>query len=149
MIDSFFGDHRFLSNFFPARVSFEGITYPTVEHAYQAAKTMDTVIREGIAQLHSPAAAKKIGRLLVLRPDWEQIKIGIMRSLVKQKFAADRGLANQLLATLPHELVEGNKWRDTFWGVCNGVGENWLGRLLMERREVLVEELWADLAPTT
>jgi len=130
MIDSFKGEYRFLSNFWPAVVVFEGITYPTTEHAYQAAKTLDQDDRLIISLMATPGQAKRAGRKIVIRDDWNDIKVDVMRSLLEQKFSYPE-LKQQLLATGTQRLVEGNTWGDVFWGVCRGKGENILGNLLM------------------
>lgn len=132
MINEFQGENRFLSNFWPAKVRLDGIEYKSVEHAYVAAKTTDTAAREQIAGM-TPGQAKRFGRTLSLRPDWEQIKLTIMRELVSQKFT-DPKLAKMLKATGDQQLVEGNTWGDTFWGVCKGKGQNNLGKILMAVR---------------
>lgn len=128
--------YRFLSNFWPAPVVLDTITYPSVEHAYQAAKTLDRMAR---TPLHtgSAAAAKKYGRRVPMRSDWNQVKIPIMRQLLTQKFAPNTPLAALLINTGDAELIEGNYWHDYFWGICNGRGENHLGKLLMEIRASL------------
>lgn len=137
MIDQFRGAYRWLSNFSPAEVVLDGVTYPTVEHAYQAAKTLDHSIRERIRQADTPGRAKKAGRgLRSCRPDWGQVRLEIMEHLLWQKFTRAPWRA-QLLATGKRELVEGNWWGDQFWGVCEGRGENHLGQLLMRIRQEL------------
>lgn len=135
-VGPFNGEHRFLSNFWPARVVLDGLEYPTTEHAYQAAKTMDHGRRRMIRSLPTPGHAKRQGRNLTLRPDWERVKLSVMEDLLRQKFAKEP-LRSQLLATYPWDLVEFNTWGDTFWGVCNGKGTNHLGRLLMKVRDGL------------
>lgn len=144
VIAEFRGRFRFLSNFWLAEVWFEGVCYPSLEHAFQAAKTLDPGEREWIRQASSPKQAKRRGgrcgeggRRITLRRDWEAVKVEVMRELIAIKFAAGSELARRLLATGERELVEGNWWGDRFWGVCDGRGENWLGRLLMERRAAL------------
>lgn len=141
-IDRFDDEHRFLSNFWPAAVQLDGYTYPTVEHAYQAAKTLSAKERTAIAMIHpdSPGRAKQLGRKVTKRKDWEQIKLSVMLTLLRQKFAPGTGLARQLLATGNSELIEGNNWGDMYWGRVEGVGLNHLGRLLMQVREELREE---------
>ena len=136
-INSFQGEYRWLSNFWPAQIKWEGHIYPTVEHAYQAAKTVDASEQEAIRKCSTPGKAKRCGRNLTIRPDWEECKLLVMRSLVLLKFRDNPDLKVKLLSTGEAELVEGNPWGDTFWGVCNGVGENHLGRILMEVREQL------------
>lgn len=137
MITSFSGEYRFLSNFWPHPVSFEGIQFPSNEHAYVAAKTLDLDIRKKIAMVESPAKIKRIGRTLDLRKNWEQVKVPIMHNLIKQKFS-DAGLRELLMKTSPVKLIEGNTWGDTFWGECPlGTGKNMLGKLLMYERDGL------------
>ena len=136
MISEFQGEFRFLSNFWPCEIELEGIRFPSVEHAYQAAKTLDINTRIQMSLLDTPGQVKKIGKSIELRPDWEEIKIEVMRELLKQKFDITKhyDLWLKLHMTKPDELVEGNWWGDTFWGVCKGKGENHLGKLLMEIR---------------
>lgn len=144
---AFDGPFRFLSNFHPCVVIFEGINYPTTEHAYQAAKSLDWHDRNHIAALPTPGLAKRAGRRIEIRKDWEDVKLSVMEKILRTKFnsswkATDeqRTLAKKLRETGSRTLVEGNTWGDTFWGVCNGKGENHLGRLLMNVRHSLIEE---------
>jgi ribA/ribD-fused uncharacterized protein len=132
------GPNFFLSNFYPAPVCIGRRLYPTTEHYYQAMKTLDEGLRQHIAELPTPNDAKTAGRNLMIRDDWEGIKLDVMRLALSVKFAYGSELAVKLLATGDQELIEGNWWGDTFWGICRGVGENWLGKLLMERRQVLI-----------
>lgn len=140
MIDSFRGENRFLSNFWPALVEYDGMVYPTVEHAYQAAKTNDKTLRGTIRNLLFPGGAKKFVRKLVLdgkiviKDDWEIEKTMVMEELVRKKFS-NPTLRKMLLETGEQELVEDNNWGDTFWGKCDGVGHNRLGKILMKVRE--------------
>ena len=138
-INRFEGVYFFLSNFYVSQVELDGVAYPTVEHAYQAAKTVDVQVRLLIAKAATPGAAKMIGRRAKLRADWEDVKIAVMYSLLQQKFAKGSPLAARLKSTGQAQLVEGNWWGDRFWGVCKGVGENNLGKLLMVLREELFE----------
>lgn len=133
LISRFSGRWRLLSNFHPSPVQFDGHTYPTVEHAYQAAKTTDEQWRTRIRQTNSPGQAKRVGRKAPLRPGWDQLKVDVMLELLRKKFAGGL-LRQQLEQTGDATLVEGNTWGDTFWGVCDGVGRNMLGRLLMQVR---------------
>jgi ribA/ribD-fused uncharacterized protein len=139
-ITAFAGEYRFLSNFYPAAVDLDGSTYPTVEHAYQAAKSLEPSTQAKVKRAPRPGDAKRLGRQIRLRPDWEDVKVGIMRDLVRQKFTSHPDLRARLLATGDAELVEGNYWHDTFWGQCPvGTGFNHLGRILMEVRAELRE----------
>jgi len=140
LIDSFSGPWGFLSNFAPCEVLLDGIAYPSVEHAYQAAKTLDFEKREKFLFSGITAGmAKRMGKGLKLRPDWEEVKIGIMRDLLMQKFSPSI-LRRKLLSSFQAVLVEGNHWHDNYWGnctceLCYGTeGENMLGKLLMEVR---------------
>jgi ribA/ribD-fused uncharacterized protein len=133
----FVGPFGWLSNFSPATVTLDGENYSTVEHAFQAAKTLDHMQRRRIREARSPARARTIGRKVPLRSDWPSVRLSIMTDLLRQKFAVDTALAALLLATGDRELVEGNTWGDHFWGVSRGIGENHLGRLLMARRDEL------------
>ena len=140
-IDSFKDEHRFLSNFYPSPVEFEGIRFPTVEHAYQFAKTLNEEWRERIRQAPTPGKAKRLGHKAPSRENWKEIKVGVMGELLKQKFA-EAELKRRLIETAGQEIVEGNYWHDNFWGVCFcGLccdGQNTLGRLLMEIRHELM-----------
>lgn len=136
-ITSFQGEYRFLSNFYPSMVVFEGITYPTAEHAYQSAKTTDLTERRRIASLPTPADAKRAGRALKYRSDWETVKFEVMAVCVRDKFARNPELRAKLLATGNLYLEEGNTWGDTIWGTVNGQGENRLGKILMQVRAEL------------
>jgi ribA/ribD-fused uncharacterized protein len=142
-IDDFRGNYHFLSNFAPAGVTLDGMQFPTVEHAYQAAKTLEPEERQQILEASTPGLARKMGRKLTQRPDWPEIKVKVMQDLVAQKFNAHPDLVKLLLATGRAELVEGNTWHDNFWGDCRCprcaevTGRNQLGRLLMDVRERL------------
>jgi ribA/ribD-fused uncharacterized protein len=83
--------------------------------------------------------SKKLGKRVELRPDWEDVKIDIMRQVLKSKFTQNPELKAQLIATGDAELIEGNNWNDRFWGVCRGKGQNHLGKLLMEVRAELMD----------
>lgn len=147
VVGPFRGEYAFLSNFHPAPVEFEGILYPTVEHAYQAAKTLNREERQRIANLPTPGAAKRAGKQVQLRPDWEDVKIDVMTRLVRRKFTCYPDLAEKLLATGDLPIVEINTWKDTFWGVCEGVGQNHLGRILMAvRKELRTQEAISNSA---
>lgn len=136
-ITEFRGEDRFLSNFFPCPLRLGGRLYPTAEHAFQAAKTLIPEERERVAACRTPGDAKRLGRRLTLRPGWDALRFEVMEALLRQKFRPGSALARRLLATGEAELVEGNSWGDRLWGVCGGVGENRLGRLLMQIRAEL------------
>ena len=136
VIDSFKGKYFFLSNFYESPVIYEGITYLNNEAAFQAQKTLTNKERLAFSMLN-PSQAKKLGRSVSLRPDWEDIKIDIMYNICKAKFTQNETLKTKLLKTGDAMLIEGNTWGDKIWGQVNGVGENNLGKILMRVREEL------------
>ena len=138
MIDSFRGRYFFLSNFFNSAVTYNGITYRNNEAAFQAQKTLDKEKQKEFAFLE-PAPAKRAGRKVKLRSDWEKVKFGIMYEICESKFTQNPELAKMLIATGDEELVEGNNWGDTVWGKVNGKGQNNLGKILMQVRDKLKE----------
>lgn len=107
-----------------------------VEHAFQAAKTIDPTERACIRMSATPSITKRLGRKVSLRPDWEEVKTEVMLQLVRQKFNGT-DLGAKLLATGNEPLEEVNRWGDTLWGTTGGVGQNHLGRILMQVREEL------------
>lgn len=135
----FRGKYRFLSNFHPVEADYAGIVFPTLEHAFQAAKTTVRTEQFRIAECKTPGEAKRFGRTVTLRQDWEYIKVYVMASLLRRKFSCYH-LQDLLLDTGNAMLVEGNDWGDTFWGVCKGRGQNVLGCLLMTIRDDLREQ---------
>jgi N-glycosidase YbiA len=158
-INSFSGKFEFLSNFSPHPVFIEDIRFPTAEHAFQAMKTTDPGARQLIARLPTPGKAKRVGRQIDLRPDWEDIKLEVMWFIVLAKFRQNTWIRRQLWLTRNAELIEGNHWGDRFWGMTldnecgqrpetckwgnacadcrEWTGENHLGKILMEVRREL------------
>ena len=133
----FNGEYRWLSNFYPVKILYEGFSYPSVEHAYVAAKTIDPNKRRLISNM-TAGYAKKYGRQIQIRDDWDDVKSEIMFGLLAEKFSQKKFI-NLLLSTNNMYLEETNTWGDTYWGVCNGVGENQLGKMLMNIRSTLQE----------
>lgn len=138
-ITSFDGEYRWLSNFWPSPIEVDGIKYPTVEHAYQAAKTDDPTVKQFIASQGRPGKAKYIGRSIKLRLSWDKEKVEIMQDLLRRKFAIPE-LRELLLKTGDTRLEEGNTWGDTFWGTNMGVGANMLGFSLMKIRQEINDQ---------
>jgi ribA/ribD-fused uncharacterized protein len=142
IIWQFQGIYRFLSNFYPAKLKYEGLWFPTSENAYQASKTLDPLARK-LFQTCTPSEAKKIGSQVLLRPLWNEIKLATMEEIVRLKFS-DEGLQQMLTDTYPQKLVEGNHWGDQFWGVSfdksenKWKGKNHLGKILMRIRSDLL-----------
>jgi ribA/ribD-fused uncharacterized protein len=146
-IDRFVGEFAFLSNFAACLVQYadpgeDPVTYPSVEHAFQAAKTTDPDARERLASIGSPLTAKRLGRRVRMRDGWTDLRFQVMRDLLRQKFRSEP-FRSRLLATGAAEIVEGNTWHDQLWGDCecatheNQPGENLLGRLIMDVRSEL------------
>ena len=136
MIDSFREEYYFLSNFYHVDVEYDGIVYKNTEAAFQAQKVLDDNEKLLFSDLY-PREAKKLGRRVKLRKDWNDVKDNYMYEICKPKFTQHEDLAEKLLETGDEELVEGNTWNDTYWGVCNGKGKNQLGKTLMRIREEL------------
>ncbi|UTC29776.1 hypothetical protein BAJUN_01460 [Bajunvirus bajun] len=133
----FRGKTRWLSNFHLVTVVHEGITYPSTEHAYQAAKTLDMSERQRIADLEKPGDAMRVGRALKSRTDWPDVKVRIMYEVNREKYRPGSELAAMLLATGDAHLEEGNHHGDRFWGTVYGKGRNELGKVLMRIRDEL------------
>jgi ribA/ribD-fused uncharacterized protein len=140
MITRFSGDNAFLSNFFPCIVLFEGLIFPSSEHAFQAQKADHNFdkLRFTSPEL-TPGQAKRLGKKVTLRSDWDKVKLGVMANVVLAKFDQHLELRELLMLTWPHNLIEGNNWGDRFWGaeLVDGewVGENHLGKILMRARK--------------
>lgn len=163
-VTSFSGEYAFLSNFAPSPIKHDHRTWVTAEHLFQAMKTDDIGERHRICMAETPGAAKRLGRSVTLRPDWEQRKRAVMLRVLLAKFSQNPELAGRLDATHGRALAEGNTWGDTYWGAVQMdrgaispgaavwapsetdsdtrwfAGRNWLGRLLMMVREVMHEE---------
>lgn len=142
VIDSFSGEYRFLSNFWYSDFIFRfpKVGYckvKTVEHAFQAYKSLSPKKIKEILSANTPQRAKSLGRSCKVRKDWEDIKLNIMYQLVKKKFQKNYQLRERLVATGNAKLIKGNNWKDTYWGVYKGEGENMLGKILMKVRKEL------------
>ena len=133
-IDNFRNEYFFLSNFHPAKIKYDGIKYLNNEAAFQAQKCIIATDRIKFSCLN-PSDAKRLGRRIILRNDWESVKISIMHDIVFEKFKQNPHLTKKLLDTGDVYLEEGNNWGDRIWGTVNGVGRNELGKILMEVRK--------------
>jgi ribA/ribD-fused uncharacterized protein len=149
MIDTFTGRWSFLSNFYPCKIKYKGIEYPSVEHFYVAMKIKDDQFinskniplvdcQEMISRIKTPSEAKKLGKKLKIRKDWDIVRFSIMEWGIIEKFK-DKDLMKLLIGTQGEELKESNWWHDNYWGVCtcekcDGKGENNLGKILMKIR---------------
>ena len=133
MIKEFQGEYRWLSNFYHSPLEYKGVKYLNAEAAFQAQKEEG---RQAEFSNLDPSQAKRLGRQVKLRSDWDEVKDQKMYEIVKEKFRSTN-MAQMLLSTGDQELEEGNSWGDTYWGVCNGTGQNKLGKILMTVRTLL------------
>ena len=136
MINRFDGKYFFLSNFYPTVLTFDGLTYRNSESAYQAQKTLDIYTRLKFTDM-SPGKSKRAGRDIILRPDWDKVKVDIMYRVLMSKFTQNPELRDRLLDTGNEHLIEGNNWGDKVWGQVDGEGQNYLGKCLMRVRDEL------------
>lgn len=140
-IDCFDGEFAFLSNFYDCRISFGGAEYANSEAAFQAMKCANPADRRPFQYDCPPNIAKRMGRTVNLRSDWEEIKDDVMRDVLYAKFIQHPELMTKLLATGDAELIEGNHWHDQYWGSCKCPkhkdipGQNKLGKMLMGIRD--------------
>jgi len=137
VIDNFSGADRFLNKIWVEEFTWRDRPCPSVEHAFQAEKAKSSEQWEWVMRAKTPAEAKKRGRSVEMKDNWEKIKDGVMLELIRVKFTSSTTLSSLLLQTGDQKLVEGNWWGDTYWGVCRGVGENRLGEMLMRVRAEL------------
>lgn len=154
MIDKFDGEFSFLSNFYifdpPIRVTLNAlnatgeatITVSNTEAAFQAGKSKEPLKYQNMTPKEAKKAGKHERMSKLERTQWDNYKkLILMKQLLKLKFDKNHpDLQQKLIATYPEELIEGNYWHDTYWGVCEGVGENHLGQLLMEIRNELLQK---------
>lgn len=130
-IDKFDGEYSFLSNFYPCHLTYNGLSFLNSEAAYQGQKCLSRTFE--FCKLN-PSEAKRLGRRVAIRDDWEKVKGDIMYEICKAKFTQNPELANRLVDTGDAMLIEGNTWGDKVWGVCDGGGQNLLGKILMQIR---------------
>jgi ribA/ribD-fused uncharacterized protein len=143
-INFFKDNYEKFSNFYPVVIFYEGRNYPSVEHAYVAAKTKDEFFRKTISELPAKDAgkAKKLGRKVKLRANWDLMKYNLMKRFLMQKFSYDE-FRSLLLSTGNCYIEEGNYWHDNYWGNCyckkceDKEGKNKLGKLLMKVRTIV------------
>lgn len=133
VIDSFTGEYEFLSNYYPCTVQYKGIEYQSSEAAYQAQKCADPAACNEFIGLTADEAKKK-GREVKIREDWDIIKKRVMVDVLITKFKQHPELVKRLIDTGNAQLIEGNTWGDIYWGICEGVGQNLLGEILQKMR---------------
>lgn len=139
-IKGFFGEYRWLSNFYLCSIEREGLFYPSTEHAYQSAKCINKEDQLKFIQYPpnslpiNVSAAKNLGSKVQMIKNWDELKREVMYEINLYKFSHHPVLRSLLRSTGSKHLEETNYWSDRYWGVCKGVGENWLGEILMKIR---------------
>lgn len=144
VIDNFRGNYFFLSNFYMKPVYYKDHWYKSSEHAFQAAKATNEKDRQYVADANTAADSKHRGREITCRPDWDDIALEEMGKIVYLKFSQNQDIQDKLCATEDAILIEGNWWKDYYWGMVkdsegNWKGENYLGRLLMAVRKIFLD----------
>ncbi len=144
-IQFFKNENEFLCTAYPQPILWEGVTYPSLAHAYLAAKIQDKSAKEKIRDAKTPEELRKLAGALKARDDWEDLKLKTMLMLLMLKFSKPE-LRKRLIATRGKELIYGNTNHDLFWGKCycsahHGAGDNHLGKLLEERRSAFTKPL--------
>lgn len=151
----FFGVFRFLSNFWSTPIHYDGLVYPSVENAFQAAKLdplekvtikikeeVITIDRSTFTRITAREAKKYGGKVPLDKKEWDKGKYKLMSDLVLQKFVSNQDLKEMLLATEDAYLEETNSWNDLYWGKNeDGQGENNLGKILMGVRDTIKNKL--------
>lgn len=149
-IRGFFGEYRFLSNFWHSPMRVEGLRFDSGEHFYQALKCTNPADVRAIANLHTPGEAKRAGRQIKIRDDWDDVKDRAMEVVTYNKFLQNPELMAQLLDTQGQLLVESNTWHDNYWGECSCTKcagrekHNKLGQTLMLVRDLVIEKAVVD-----
>lgn len=137
-IDVFNGEFFFLSNFYYCNITYNGLEFTNAEAAFQSMKCISDIQRKLFRHLN-PSSAKRLGRSVALRHDWESIKLSVMEDVIRAKFTQNPDLARKLIVTGNAKLIEGNTWGDAYWGfdLRKNAGENHLGIILMKIRKEL------------
>ncbi|MCR5166760.1 MAG: NADAR family protein [Oscillospiraceae bacterium] len=128
-------EYYFLSNMYPCQITYNGHTFKSSESAFQAQKDISRVSE---FEALDGRDAKRLGRKVKMRPDWESVKLNIMEEILRIKFS--NSILAEKLKAVKGPIVEENTWHDTYWGVCNGIGENHHGKLLEKIRADLLKE---------
>lgn len=153
VIDSFFGEYRFLSNFYPSPMVIDGVSFSCNEQWYVFNKCRDAADQKAVLKLNKPGAMKRFGSQQPVKHNWAEIKLDVMLRGLRAKFSQNADLRARLVRTGTRQLIEGNWWGDTFWGVNYnaergpvGEGQNHLGRLLMQVRAEFQAEFPTEFA---
>lgn len=130
-----FGKYRALSNFHEEPLIVDGLKFRWSEAAYMAEKTFLAKEKLALMECETPGRAKKLGRTITLRDDWEEVKEAKMLKVLRAKFQQSEFCRELLLSTGDKYIEETNWWGDDFWGKSTAAGKNTLGKLLMQVRE--------------
>lgn len=144
VINEFKNDYEMFSNFYPVSIYYSGNNFPSVEHAFVASKSKDPLVWYRVSLIPEDKAgkAKRFGRKMTLRKNWDMLKLSYMKRFLMQKFRYQK-FKELLLSTGDAILIEGNYWHDNYWGDCycpkceNIVGQNQLGKMLMKVRDII------------
>jgi len=148
IISVFMGTFRFMSNMHTCIITLRNRNYQSVEHFYQACKATNKADFELVANAKDPYEAKRLGRKIKCRNDWNDVKDDVMQAGIDAKFIIGTKLAQKLIDTYPYILEEGNGCGDRYWGVdYAGRGYNKLGKMLMAKREELMEGMSIQKLP--
>ena len=143
VVSSFNDSYAFLSNFYYSQIKYEGHTFMTLEHCFQAQKAVTDQDKRVIMSAPTPEKARKLGNDMKLREDWEEVRLKILTECIRIKFEPDSTLADKLIGTGSKLLVDGNYSHEMFYGSClcddhkNQPGQNILGKSLMRWRNRL------------
>jgi ribA/ribD-fused uncharacterized protein len=133
------------SNFLPYKKSFQhcGIVVKTPEHFYQQAKTENTFQKIDILNAETPGRAKRLGAKCKLRPEWEEVKYGVMYKAQELKVFSEPDYRELVKNATPYEFIEWNYWHDNEWGSCvcekctDKPKKNLLQKVLLELQHVI------------
>ena len=137
LITKFQGEYAFLSNFYPCTITYNGLTYQSVEAAFQAQKDIS---RSKEFTTLSAVEAKHLGKEVQLRSDWKKVRVEIMERLIEIKFK-DPILRRHLISTGAKMIIQVDYDEERFWGVYEGIGMNVMGQILMAQRGKIRMEL--------
>lgn len=139
VLRGFFGRNAWLGNSYPAAFRIDGLTWKSVDHYVFAKRAIKESDRDAVREAETPIKARTVSKTMRWRPDWKEADVENVKAAVEAKFFQNVELGRKLIYTRDIELVHENRWGDKLWGVCEGEGENLLGKLLMEIREKLME----------
>ncbi len=131
------GRYKCFSNWYSCSFTYQGYTWSNSEQALMYFKSFDKEYQKKIKKANNPAVAKKLGRQVKLRPDWDQVKLSLMIEILYAKFSQNADLKEILLNTNGVKIHE--DCNDPWWGGGPNYpgGRDYLGRALMSVRKIL------------